>query len=194
MLPRLTRITSRIVSRASKSAPNAASGPAPVASEPSTSTGSSASNSFWTTTTRYLAPTFLSALRRIARKSCSTWVAGFAVGIGLIGGAPPSDGVCLRHSATSCRPTRSALDRLISRASGRARSANRVRCISFQIVPAPSIACPIVGALIAGARSAPRNTLRVMTVTSGARRLASATAGIASAASAATPAKNRALE
>ena len=95
------------------------------------------------------------ARRSSARKSCSTAVAGVAPGSGLIGFAPPSDGVCLRHSATSCSPTRSALDSLISRASGIARSANFVPCSSFQTVPAPSIDCAIDGALIAGARSAP---------------------------------------
>ena len=83
---------------------------------------------------------------------------------GLTGFAPPSDGVCLRHSATSCSPTRSALEALISRASGTARSANFVACSSFQIVPEPSIADEIVVALIAGDRSAPRKTLRVITV------------------------------
>ncbi len=99
---------------------------------------------------------------------------------GLIGGAPPSDGVCLRHSATSCRPTRSAPERLISRASGTARSANLVLCNSFQTTPAPSIACAIPAALIAGFRSAPRNRLRVITVISGVRASA---AGLNSAGS-----------
>ncbi len=101
-----------------------------------------------------------------------------APGTGLIGGAPPSDGVCLRQSATSCSPTRSARDRLISRASGTARSRNRVLCSSFQMTPAPSIACGMLAAPIAGPRSAPRNTLRVITETLGPP-LASAAAGIA---------------
>jgi hypothetical protein len=85
----LTRITLRVVRRASK----LASGPVPVASLPSASTGSSASNSFCRTATWYFAPAFLSSASRIARKSCSTAVAGVALGSGLIGGAPPSDGV-----------------------------------------------------------------------------------------------------
>ena len=105
-------------------------------------------------------------------------MAAVAPGIGLIGGAPPSDGVCVRQSATSWSPTRSALDRLISRASGAARSGNLVLCSSFQITPAPSIACGIPGALIAGERSAPRNRLRVITVTLGPL-LAWAATGIA---------------
>ena len=109
------------------------------------------------------------------------------VPIGLTGGEPPSDGVCLCQSATSCRPTRSAFERLISRASGTARSANFVLCSSFQIWPAPSIASGMVAAPIAGERSAPRNRLRVITVTVGSLRfLASVTAGSASTVSAAT--------
>ena len=56
------------------------------------------------------------------------------------------------------------MEALISRASGITRSANFVLCSSFQTVPAPSIACGMPGASIAGERSAPRNTLRVMTV------------------------------
>ena len=78
------------------------------------------------------------------------------------------------------------MDALISRASGTTRSANFVACSSFQTVPAPSIASGIVGALIAGERSAPRNRLRVMTVTVGALAAACAAAGLHSAASAAT--------
>ena len=74
------------------------------------------------------------------------------------------------------------MDALISRASGTTRSANLVACSSFQTVPAPSIASGIVGALIAGARSAPRNRLRVMTVTVGALAAACAAAGLSSAA------------
>jgi hypothetical protein len=53
---------------------------------------------------------------------------------------------------------------LISRASGTARSGKFVRRNWFQIKPAPSSDCTIPGALIAGARSAPRCTLRVITV------------------------------
>ena len=93
-------------------------------------------------------------------------VAGCAPATGLIGGAPPSDGGCTCQSATSCSPTRSALEALISFASGTARSGNFVACSSFQTVPAPLIASGMPGALIAGARSAPRNRLRVMTVIS----------------------------
>ena len=92
-----------------------------------------------------------------------------APGSGLIGGAPPSDGVWRCHSATSCSPTRSAPEALISRASGAARSVNFVLCSSFQIVPAPSIAGGMLVALITGDRSAPRNTLRVITVIVGGR-------------------------
>jgi hypothetical protein len=104
---------------------------------------------------------------RIARKSWTTVVAGVASGSGLSGGAPPSEGICWRQSATSWRPTRSGLARSISRASGTARSGKFVLWNSFQIWPAPSIASGIDPASIAGPRSAPRKRLRVMTVTLG---------------------------
>ena len=72
------------------------------------------------------------------------------------------------------------MDALISAASGTARSANFVLTISFNTVPAPSIAFAMSGAPIAGLRSAPRNTLRVITVTV----CASAVAGSANKAAA----------
>ena len=75
---------------------------------------------------------------------------------GPVGGAPRSDGICCRQSATSWSPTRSASDSSISLASGTARSGKFVARSSFQITPPPSTAAGMSGADSAGPRSAPR--------------------------------------